>query len=73
MHRKLTAEEIAEMTADEKLHLIEELKESLNRDGAEPPPNEEELALIRERLESFSRNPQNTIPWEEVKRRALGR
>jgi len=36
------------------------------------PPREDHVKLLRQRLEHYRQNPEDTVAWEEVKRRILG-
>ncbi len=61
----LTKEEIFELSAEERLHLIETLWDSLS--PAEVPLPAWHKELIDERLDEHRRNPADTISWEEFR------
>lgn len=65
MARTLTKEEIFELSAEERLHLIESLWDSLS--PGEVPVPEWHRQLIEERLEDQRRNPDDSVSWEELK------
>jgi putative addiction module component (TIGR02574 family) len=66
----ITKEEISAMTLEEKHELLDTLWESLEtevyKDDA-PAENEEELCILRERLEEYNTNPSNGVKWEDLK------
>ena len=64
--------ELKNLSAEEKLTLACELWEEIEERPELLPVREDHLKILRERLEEYDRNPENTIPWEEVKKRILG-
>lgn len=72
MSRKVTIEDCAAMTAEEKLNLIEELWDSLDHTRLDAPPTEEEQQILDERLLDLERNPGGNIPAEQAFRELLG-
>ena len=64
MARTLTKEEIFELSAEERLHLIETLWDSLS--PAEVPVPDSHKRLIDERIEDHRRNPDDSVSWEEL-------
>ena len=65
MPRTLTKEEIFDLSAEERLHLIESLWDSLS--PSEVPPPEWHKQLIDERLEDHRRNPDDSVSWEDFR------
>jgi putative addiction module component (TIGR02574 family) len=63
MARTLSKEEIFELSADARLHLIESLWDSLSPD--EVPILEGHRQLIEQRLEDHRRNPDQSVSGEE--------
>ena len=63
--------QIEDLTSDEKLILMGELWEQLSREALEPEtkPSPEMVAMLRERLDEYKRNPDAVSTWEEVKQR----
>ena len=51
----------------ERIELAEALWDSITQDGYEPPLTPTQEAEIDRRLDEHRRNPQSTIPWEQVK------
>lgn len=66
----ITKDEIHAMTIEEKYELLDMLWESLERedyaDDAEEE-TEEEVELLRERLEEYKVDPSKGIKWENLK------
>ena len=61
------------LTAEEKLTLAHELWEEIERHPEVFfPVREDHVRILQARLEEYERNPENTISWEEVKKRVLG-
>jgi putative addiction module component (TIGR02574 family) len=64
MARTLSKEEIFELSAEARLHLIKSLWDSLSPD--EVPVPEGHRKLIEQRLEDHRRNPDQSVSWEEL-------
>jgi putative addiction module component (TIGR02574 family) len=64
MGRTLSKEEIFELSAEARLHLIESLWDSLSPDEVPVPEGHREL--IEQRLEDQRRNPDQSVSWEEL-------
>ncbi|MBC7862156.1 MAG: addiction module protein [Bacteroidia bacterium] len=65
--------ELMKLSVDEKISLVQDIWDGISNEVDDLPPNEEELAFIKERYESYKKNPENVVSWEEVKRRFLER
>jgi putative addiction module component (TIGR02574 family) len=65
MPRTLTKQEIFNLTAEERLQLIESLWDSLS--PAEVPVPEWHKQLIDQRLDDHRRNPEDSSSWEELR------
>ena len=65
MPRILTKQEIFNLTAEERLQLIESLWDSLS--PSEVPLPEWHKQLIDQRLEDHRRNPDDSSSWEELR------
>lgn len=61
----ISAEDIAKLSIDERLDLIERLWDSFEPDEI-PPLSKEQTQLLDERLESFRAHPERTRSWEEI-------
>jgi putative addiction module component (TIGR02574 family) len=57
---------VAEMTKDERLNLLEELWESLEASSAELSLTEAQRRELDRRVEEMDRDANLGIPWEEV-------
>lgn len=65
MGRTLSKDEISELSAEERLRLIESLWESLP--PQEVPVPEWHKEILEERLEDDRRNPDDSVSWEELR------
>jgi putative addiction module component (TIGR02574 family) len=66
---KIDIEAIKRLPVPERVHLAQEIWDSLQPTAEELPLTEEQVQLIRQRLEEHQRNPDASIPWSEVKKR----
>ena len=57
---------VLEMSPEERLEIIRTAWESFTTQE-EVPPSAEELAFIDERIRDYEANPEDVVPWEEVK------
>jgi putative addiction module component (TIGR02574 family) len=64
--------ELKNLSPEEKLMLVGELWDELAAQPEAFPPREDHVKLLRQRLEHYRQNPEDTVAWEEVKRRILG-
>ena len=58
---------------DEQLALVHEIWDHIIASGAQPPLSEAQLQELRRRVAEDDADPDNLIPWEEVKAQALKR
>ena len=61
--------ELQKLTAEEQLILVGELWDALAARPDAFPPREDHVQILEERLAEHRRNPDDVIPWGEVKRR----
>jgi len=64
--------ELKNLSPEEKLMLVGELWDELAAQPEAFPPREDHVKLLRQRLEHYRQNPEDTVAWEEVKQRILG-
>ena len=64
--------ELKRLSPEEKLILVGELWDELAARPNAFPPREDHIALLKERLEHYRRNPADVVAWEDVKARILG-
>ena len=64
--------ELKRLSPEEKLTLVGELWDELAARPNAFPPREDHIALLKERLEHYRRNPADVVAWEDVKARILG-
>ena len=66
---KVDFEAIKRLPVRERVQLAQEIWESLQLTAEELPLTEEQVELIRQRLDEHRRNPEAALPWSEVKKR----
>jgi putative addiction module component (TIGR02574 family) len=66
---KIDIEAIKRLPIPERVHLAQEIWDSLQPTAEELPLTEEQVELLRERLDEHRRDPHSAVPWSEVKKR----
>lgn len=66
-------EQARRLSAEEQLELVEALWDELAARAAVPLPTEAQCAELDRRLADDLANPDDVVPWSEVKAEALGR
>jgi len=64
---------INRLPVEEQLALVHELWDCIVASGARPPLSQAQLQELRRRVAEDDADPDNLIPWEEVKVQALKR
>lgn len=59
------------LTAEEKLILVGELWDDLAAHPEAFPPREDHVTLLKERVAHYREHPEDTVSWEDVKKRIL--
>ena len=65
---KIDLEAIKRLPIRERVHLAQEIWDSLQPTAEELPLTEEQAELLQERLEEHRRDPDAAIPWSEAKK-----
>jgi len=65
--------EIADFSIDDRLRLVEAIWDSIIADAGETALSVEEQQRLERRLAAHRANPEQVVPWEEVKAQALAR
>ena len=68
-----TLAEIAELSIDDRLRLIDAIWDSIAAEAGEAALSVEELQELERRLAAHRANPEHVVSWEEVKAQALAR
>ena len=63
------ADQIRQLSVDERIRLIGEIWEGIHADTESPPLTDAQQSELRRRIESYRRDPSRVIPAEEVFRR----
>jgi putative addiction module component (TIGR02574 family) len=64
---------IDRLPVDEQLALVREIWDGILATGARPPLSESQLQELRRRVAEDDADPDNLIPWEQVKAEVLKR
>lgn len=62
-----------QLSVEEQLELIEALWDNITKHNAAPPPSDAQKAELDRRLADHEKNPDDVVPWSEVKESALAR
>ena len=63
--------ELKNLTRAEKVALATELWDEIAGEVESYPVRADHVKILQESLAEYERNPQNTIPWEEVRKRYI--
>lgn len=61
------------LSIDERIELAEQIWESIGPPSEYVELSDEDRAILESRLESWRKNPEATISWDELKRKLLDR
>lgn len=64
---------ILELPVTQRIEIVQEILDSIAAEALRPPLSEEFRQELRRRREDARNNPDDGIPWEEVKAAALAR
>ncbi|GAH50306.1 unnamed protein product [marine sediment metagenome] len=67
MSLQAALKEIAKLTPEEKLQLVEEVWDELSEHSEDIPLTEAQKKELNRRLDEYEKNPENVLTWEEVK------
>ena len=62
-----------QLSVEEQLELVEALWDEIAKRNATPPPTDTQEAELDRRLADHEANPDDVVPWSEVKASALAR
>lgn len=62
-----------QLSVEEQLELVEALWDNIAQCNAVPPPSDAQKAELDRRLADHEKNPDDVVPWSEVKKSALAR
>ncbi len=60
--------ELLKLGAPERLAIAEQLWESVSSEQETLPASAQEIAFIDQRLDAHLKNPEQTVPWSQVKK-----
>ena len=73
MDLSTTLAEIASLSVDERIRLVEAIWESITAEPGQPKLTEAQQQELERRLAAHPASPEDVVPWEEVKGQALAR
>ena len=68
----LNLESVLQMPVDERIRIVEAIWDSVAREPAHVGLEAWQAAELDRRIADFEANPDEGVPWDEVKRRILG-
>ena len=60
--------ELLKLGAPERLAIAEQLWASVSLEYESAPLSDAEISFVNSRLEGYLKNPQDTVPWAQVKK-----
>jgi putative addiction module component (TIGR02574 family) len=73
MVAKNLLESVIALPIEERLELLDRLSESVRNDAAVSPLSDEHRQILDQRLADYERDPDEGLPWEQVKAQILAR
>jgi putative addiction module component (TIGR02574 family) len=73
MDLSATLTEIAALSIDERLHLLEAIWDTIAAEPGQPALTAAQREELQRRLAAHAASPESVIPWEEVRAQALAR
>ena len=71
--KTVTVADMADMSVPERIHLVEDIWDSIAAEAESVPISPEQMAEIDRRIRSMRKNPGAGIPWEVAKARIRSR
>jgi putative addiction module component (TIGR02574 family) len=66
-------DQVRQLSVEEQLEFVEALWDSIGDRNAVPGPTDAQKAELDRRLADHAANPEDLVPWDEVKKLALTR
>ena len=63
--------DILSRSTAEKILVVESLWENIREEALKDEPTQEEISLVKDRLEEYKKNPSKVKTWDEVKKNYL--
>lgn len=73
MDLRTTLQEISSLSVDERIQLVEAIWDTIAAEPGQPELTETQKEELERRLVAHAATPDDAVPWEEVKARALSR
>jgi putative addiction module component (TIGR02574 family) len=70
---KVSLADVLELSVAERIQMVEDIWDSIAAMPKPLPPTQAQRDELDRRLEDYHQNPDEGSPWEEVKKRILGR
>jgi putative addiction module component (TIGR02574 family) len=73
MNVSTTLAEIASLSVDERICLVEAIWDTIAAEPNQPEPTEAQKQELERRLAAHAASPEDVVSWEQVKAQALAR
>lgn len=60
--------DILKMSVGERIHLVQTIWDSIAEDAESAEISVEHKEILKERLEAYKKNPEDSVSWEEVQK-----
>ncbi|WPL19135.1 putative addiction module component [Thiorhodovibrio winogradskyi] len=64
-------DQVRQLNVEDQLELVEALWNEISSRNAAPPPTDAQIAELDRRLAEHDANPDDIVPWQQVKAEAL--
>lgn len=61
--------DILKLSVDERLHLVQTIWDSITEEAEEASISNDHKVILNDRLESYIKNPNDNVSWEEVEKK----
>jgi putative addiction module component (TIGR02574 family) len=68
-----TLTEIASLSVEERIHLVQAIWDTIAAEGVHPDLTESQKQELDRRIADLERSPANVLTWEEIKAHVRGR
>lgn len=58
--------DILKLSVNERIHLAQTIWDSISKEVEESDISDEHKAILNDRLESYKKNPEDNLSWEDV-------
>lgn len=62
--------DILKLSVEDRLHLVQTIWDSISGEAEDAAYSDDHKTVLNERLDSYKKNPEDNVSWEEVKKNA---